>query len=276
MDTVVDTKRRRKHLDEALCLIGCPAVLHLAIFAELRLLQVAGRVDAHRFESVRAQAEDGRAVHIALTRREHRLDVGHDGLQVLAFMQEHAVPLADLVFPILLPLRERRLLQQAVSLDDQLRSSGLEAHATLDADDGIADVTVAADGIARANLFNLLDGFHLVAESFAVDCRNLTLVEGDLQQRFWLLGGDVFQVSLFRESLRGVEKLAAADARSPDAYVVGVLQLGKVGRKAVLVQIVHLFLTRQLLIACQCDDLHSRRHHEERHVEANLVVAGAR
>ena len=116
-------------------------------------------------------------------------------------MQEHAVPLADLVLPILLPLRECRLLQQAVSLDDQLRSSGLEAHATLDADDGIANIAVAADGIARANLFNLLDGFHLVAERFAVDCRNLSLVEGDFQQRFGLLGGDVFQVSLFGQAL---------------------------------------------------------------------------
>ena len=39
------------------------------------------------------------------------------------------------------------------------------------------------------------------------------------------------------------------------------------------VQVVHLFLARQLLVACQRDDLHTRSHHKEGHVETDLIVA---
>ena len=41
-----------------------------------------------------------------------------------------------------------------------------------------------------------------------------------------------------------------------------------------VVQIVHLFLTGELLIAGQGDDLHTGGHHQESHVETDLVVAG--
>ena len=42
-----------------------------------------------------------------------------------------------------------------------------------------------------------------------------------------------------------------------------------------LVQEIHLFLTRQFLVAGQGDDLHTRSHHEESHVETDLVVTSA-
>ncbi len=158
-------------------------------------------------------------------------------------------------------------------LDDELRCCGLEAHASLDADDGVAHVGIAADGIRGTNLLNALYGADAVVEVLAVHTHYLTLLERYLQQRV-LLGGDVLQVGLLGQALRGVEKLAAADAGAPDAHVVRVLQLGEVGREAVVVQVVHLLLARQLLVARQGDDLHARCHDEEGHVKAYLVVAG--
>ena len=43
--TVVDPQCGARHLDEALGFVGSPAVLSLAIFAELRLREVVGRVN---------------------------------------------------------------------------------------------------------------------------------------------------------------------------------------------------------------------------------------
>ena len=39
------------------------------------------------------------------------------------------------------------------------------------------------------------------------------------------------------------------------------------------VEIVHLFLTGESLVACKCDYLHAWRHDEKRHVKTYLVVA---
>ncbi len=40
--SVINSQRRAQHFDEALCLFGSPAVLHLAILSELGLEQVVG------------------------------------------------------------------------------------------------------------------------------------------------------------------------------------------------------------------------------------------
>ena len=161
-----------------------------------------------------------------------------------------------------------------MGFDDEFGSGGLEAYTSLDADDGVAHVGIAANGIGGTNLLNLLDGSHLIVIRFIVHGYNLTLVEGDAQQGFLLLCGDMLQISLFRQSLGGVEQFATADAGAPDAHVVGIFQFGEVGRESVFVQIVHLFLSREFLVAGEGDNLHTGSHHEEGHVEADLVVAG--
>ena len=158
-------------------------------------------------------------------------------------------------------------------LDDQLGSGSLKAYTTFNADDGVADVTVAANSIRSTDFLNLLDGFNLVIKVLAVDGDNLSLLESDFQGRFFLLGG-MFEISVFGQSLCRIQQFTAANACAPDTYIVAVFQFREVCEESVLVQIVHLFLTCQFLVTCQCDDFYPRSHDEERHVETDLVVTG--
>ena len=189
-------------------------------------------------------------------------------------MEEHSVPVAYLILPVLLPLAQSALLQQAVSFDDELRSCSLESYTTLDADDGVTHVAVATDGVRSTNLLNLLDGSNLIIKLLAVDSHNLTLLEGNLQFSLFFLGSNVLQISLLWKTLGWVENLTTADTGSPDTYVIRILQLGEVCIETMLVQVVNLLLTRKRLVTCQCDDLYTWSHNQEGHVETNLVVAG--
>ena len=97
-------------------------------------------------------------------------------------MQEHTIPVGNLVFPILLPLRERRLLQQTVCLDDELGGCSLETYTALDANDSITHVGITTNGIRSTNLLNFLDGLDVVVELLTIHSHNLTLLELNLQQ----------------------------------------------------------------------------------------------
>ena len=162
-----------------------------------------------------------------------------------------------------------------MSLDDELWRCGLEAYTAFDAHDSIAHIAIAANGIACPNLFYLLYGLHLVVVSNTIDSGNLAPFERDAEQALLLLG-DVLQIGLLGQSLPRIENLSTADGSTPDAYVIAILQLGEVGFKAMLVQVVHFLLPRELLVARQRDDFHAWRHDEKRHIKAYLVVAGSR
>ena len=135
-------------------------------------------------------------------------------------------------------------------------------------------MAVAADGVACTYLLDLLYGLDLVIELLSVDGTYLALLEAYLEQ-FGTLFCRMLQVSTFGQSLLRIEYLAPADAGAPQTDVVAVLELGEVGKVAVLVEVIHLFLTGQVAVAGQRNDFHARTHHEERHVEAYLVVACA-
>ena len=51
MDAVVDAQRSIENLDESLSLLGCPSVLHLAVFSEFRLEQIVLAVYTYGFKS---------------------------------------------------------------------------------------------------------------------------------------------------------------------------------------------------------------------------------
>ena len=96
-------------------------------------------------------------------------------------MQEHSVPVGHLILPVLLPLGQGVLLEKTVCADDKHRSCSLKAHATLDADDGVTNMTVTADGICCANLLYLLNGLDAVIELLAVYGYQFTLLKAQAQ-----------------------------------------------------------------------------------------------
>ena len=116
----------------------------------------------------------------------------------------------------------------------------------------------------------------MVVELLAIHGNNLALLELNLQQRLLLRVRYMLQISLLGQSLCGVEQLAATDTGTPDADVIRILQLGEVSKVAVGVQVVHLFLTSQIAVARQGDNLHTGSHHQEGHIETDLVVTSTR
>ena len=115
---------------------------------------------------------------MALRGGQHGLYIGHDGLQVLALVQEHAVPVGHLVLPVLLPLAQGVLLEQAVGFYNQFGRCGLEAHTPLDADDGVAHVEVASDGVRCPYFLYLLYGGYLVVKLLTVYGHDFALLKG--------------------------------------------------------------------------------------------------
>ena len=111
MHAVVYTQWSRANLDEALSLVGSPTGLSLAIFAELRLCEVVVRVYTNSLETIRTELEDGSTCDVALRRSQHSLDVWHDRLKILTLVEEHTIPVGNLILPILLPLAKCALLQ---------------------------------------------------------------------------------------------------------------------------------------------------------------------
>ncbi len=92
-------------------------------------------------------------------------------------MKEHSVPIAHLVFPVLLPLAEGKLLEEFVGGDDEHRGCSLKSHAALDTDNGVAHVHIAADAILGTYRFNCLNGSNFIFIIFPVDRTELAILE---------------------------------------------------------------------------------------------------
>ena len=178
---IIDTQRCGCDLDEAFGIIGRPAFLHLAVFAELGLDQIVFRIYADRREGIGTQLQRGNTVHITLALGQHGFDVTHHRFQILALVEEHSVPIGNLIFPVLLPFTECKLLQKTVGTDDQHRRSGFETDTAFDADDGISYVHVTSDAICATDLLHFADGLDLIFELLSVDRTDLALFEADAQ-----------------------------------------------------------------------------------------------
>ena len=162
-----------------------------------------------------------------------------------------------------------------MSLDDKLWSCCLEADTTLDANDGIADIAVTANGIAGTNLFDLLDSLDLIVEVLAIDSIDFSFLKCNLQSLGWLLGCDMLEVSFLRQTLCRVEKLATTDGCSPKSYIIRILKFGEVGIESMLIEVINLLLTAQCLVTSHGYYLLTRRKDLECHIETNLVVTGS-
>ena len=78
--------------------------------------------------------------------------------------------------------------------DDQRGSCGLETHSAFNADDGIAHVHIAADGIGGANFFHTTYGSYRVVVAAAVDGFQFSVLkcEAELLLAFF---GRLFEIS---------------------------------------------------------------------------------
>ena len=179
-------------------------MLHFAVFPKLRFRQIVGTIDAYCLETEGPEPQDCRAVHVALAAGEHCFDVRHDGFEILTLMQKHAIPVGNLVLPILLPLAECAFFQQSMGLDDELGSCSFKANAPFYTDDCVANVAVTPYGIGPTEGFYPLNGSYLVVELLIIHGHDFALFESYLQQTFLLLR-DMFQVSLLGKALRWVE-----------------------------------------------------------------------
>ncbi len=133
---------------------------------------------------------------------------------------------------------------------------------------------VAADAPGGADALHFLDGRYGVGIGLPVYRTELAFVEAQRQGfRTCLL--HLFEIGALRQALLRIEDLPAADRCTPEPYVIGILQFREVGRKAVGVEVIHFLLPRQVPVAGERDDLYAGTHHQEHHVEADLVVPRA-
>ena len=225
MSKVVCTERSGSHLDESLSIFRRPCLGSLTIFTQFVLHEVVRRINTYSLERVRTQFESHLTSHVTLRRCEHCLDIRHYRFEILTLVQEHAVPVAHLVFPVLLPLRQGVLLKESVCTNDEHRSCSLETYTTLDADDGITYVTVATYGVCGTNLFDSLNSLDLIVVLLSVYTTEFALLETKFQ-KCWFVLCRVLQICRLRQSLGRVQNLTTTNRRTPYTYVVRILQFG--------------------------------------------------
>ena len=68
-----------------------------------------------------------------------------------------------------------------MSFDNQFGSSGFKAYAPFDADNRVAYVGIAANGVRGTNFFNLLDCLDFIVKLFAINSNNLAFLKLDFQ-----------------------------------------------------------------------------------------------
>ena len=188
-------------------------------------------------------------------------------------MEKHSIPVAQLLFPILLPLGGGVLFEQFVGGNNQQRGSRFKAHTALNADNGVAQIDVAPDAEGCHQFFEVLNGFHFVGVGHIVDGGNLALlkIDGDA---FFARFGHLTQIGAFGQILVAMQGLFSANAGAPQPFVVAVFQFFEVAFKAVVFQIIDFVFAGECQIAGGGNHLNFRCKHLEGEVEANLVVAG--
>ena len=232
MSKVICPQRRTHYLYESLRIGRCPCLRRLAILAEFVFHEVVGRVHSYGIKAERTEHECYLACDIALRGGEHCLDIGHHRFEILALVEEHPVPVADLVFPILLPFGECEFLQKAVCADDEHRCRSFESYTAFYSYYSVAHMAVASDAELRADRFYGLYRCNLIVVASAVDRTQLALFKAELQL-LGLLLCDVFQVCLLGQSLSRVEQFAATYRRAPYPDVIRVFQFREVGKVTV-------------------------------------------
>ena len=92
-------------------------------------------------------------------------------------MQVVSVESSELILPEELPLGQRMFFEHVMRLDNHHRSCSLETYTSLDTDDRIANVHVAADGIPTCDRLQRPNGLNPIVIPFTVQRHELTLLE---------------------------------------------------------------------------------------------------
>ena len=87
------------------------------------------------------------ACHLLLCAGEKRLDITHNRIEILPFVQPVAVKLRELVLPAELPLGEYVLLQGVMCFNDKDRRRGFETDASFNPNNSIANMNIATNAV---------------------------------------------------------------------------------------------------------------------------------
>ena len=121
-------------------------------------------------------------VHLArdalLRGQQQRLDVAAHRVEQLPLVHQVAVGLRDRLLDALLAPGEHQLLELAVRGEQHLSGRGLERHAPLGADDGVAEVDAAADAEGGGEALERLDDLNR-RERAAVEGRRAAGAEAE-------------------------------------------------------------------------------------------------
>src|SRR5689334_6067089 len=98
---------------------------------------------------------------------QERFDVTHYRLYKLVLVQQAAVPVGKLLFPVQLLFCQNMLFKRMVRFDDDQWSRRFETYATFDTDNGVAYVNIAANSEWLCNLSQLLNCGYRVVKSLA-------------------------------------------------------------------------------------------------------------
>ena len=132
-------------------------------------------LDAEQFEAIRVELDEYCSGDVLLGVFQKGFDIAHHRVEVLALVQQHAIPVGQLLFPVLLPFGEHVFFQQVVGFDNNERRRRLEAHPPFDADDGVAHMGVAADGKGPGQFLEGLYGLGGMGEGFPVQAGEFAL-----------------------------------------------------------------------------------------------------
>ena len=172
-------------------------------------------------------------------------------------MQKHAVPVAQLVFPVLLPFSERMFFEHFVSIDDKHGSCRFKPYPALDADNGIADVHIAPYTVFVGNILQHVDKVDFIFRIFSVYRNDFPFFKTNTNG-FFTRFHHLARVSAFGQRLFRFERFLTTDTCSPKSLVDGIFHFFEVSRVTVFFQITDFILTCQSHIACRSKYLNFR------------------
>src|SRR6185437_3811272 len=170
---------------------------------------------------------------------------------------------------------QRMFFQQVVRLYDDERRGGFEPDAALDADDGVADMDIAADAIGLGDGLKILNGRDGMREGLPVYGPELAVLKfqrdiAGIRARY------LRRPCVFGKIVFGGECFLTADGGAPETFIDTVFGFFGVDLYAVVFEKVDLLFAAEPEVADGSEDLHAGEHALEDHIETDLVITGAR